>query len=194
MKKEKFEMLMPEVQQAFTKECKDRKIALIAGWIMAIAAGIAYTIWSRDTKYASEGIGAILWDFYTSLQCFGGIICGMYHLRFLFKKTLYLGILNLVIHTILLGVIWCIGTFLVIADTVLLIIRKPLVYPFEEKRVIGEIREKLGVFENPFISLDAQANHAAAMNKIEELKAMHDKGLITQEEFEAKKAELMSRI
>ncbi len=194
MKKEKFEMLMPEVKQAFTKECKGRKIALIAGWIMAIAAEIAFAIWSRDTKYAAESFGAILWDFFNSLQCFGGIICGMYHLRFLFKKTLHWGIFNLVIHTILLGVIWCIGTFLVIIDTVLLIIRKPLVYPFEEKRVIGEIREKLGVFENPFISLDAQANHAAAMNKIEELKAMHDKGLITQEEFEAKKAELMSRI
>lgn len=194
MKKEKFEMLMPQVQEEFIKECKNRKIALIVSWIIAVFAEIAFFIFSRDKEFAAKNIGDVIVDYFTALMCLGGLAVGIYHLGFLFKKVWEkLGILGILVEFFVIYVVWFGGMLLLIVDSVLFILRKPLVYPFEENRIIKNIRDRLGIYENP-ISLDAQANHASTMNHIEELKAMLDKGLITQEEFDAKKAEIMSRI
>lgn len=194
MKKEKYDMLMPEVRAEFIKECNHRKAALIASWIVSLLAEIAFFIWSQNTEYAAENIGDVLRDYFTALECLGGLVVGIYHLGFLFKKSVEkLLLLGVILYPIIIYIVWFGGMLLLIVDTVLFILRKPPVYPFEENRIIKNIEERLGIFKS-FVSTDAQKNHLSVMNSIEELKAMLDKGLITPEEFEAKKAELMARI
>lgn len=194
MKKEKFEMLMPAVKEEFIKDCNHRKAALVASWIVSLLAEIAFFIWSQGTEYAAENIGDVLLDYFTALMCLGGLAVGIYHLGFLFKKAAEkLLLLGILLYPIIIYIVWFGGMALLIVDTVLFFLRKPLIYPFEENRIIRNIEGRLGIFRNP-ISYNAQAKHMSTMNSIEELKAMLDNGLITQEEFEAKKAELMARI
>ena len=77
-----------------------------------------------------------------------------------------------------------------IVDTVLFLRKKPLVYQRELKHFM-ETKQAQAEIE---AALTAEANSETVMANLQKLKEMAEQGVITEEEFNQKKAEMMARI
>lgn len=73
------------------------------------------------------------------------------------------------------------GWIFLIIDTILFIMKKPLIYRWEDKRVLAKAETQTGAF----------IAAPSAADKLNELNKMLNSGAITQEEFDEKKAELL---
>ncbi len=188
MTKQQYNSLAPYQKEAYDKWNKGNRRALFVAW--AIMAGLAIGLFIVGITQADPlgGIGVGLGIGWV----FGGLFPGLAHLGFIFKKIklntaillwIVLGIFILMMYAIILMVVWYGGMVCLIVDTILFILKRPLIYRWEDKRVLAKAAE----------TAPAQYTPSAA-DQLNELNQMLNSGLITQEEFDAKKAEIMSRM
>lgn len=199
MTKEQYNSLAPYQKEVYDKWNKGNKGALIAGWIFgAIIAVITLIFMISTTVSSGEGfgfvdlIGGILSAVIIGIML-GGIFPGLAHLGFLFKKIkldtailliILIGVFILMVYAIILAIVMYTGWIFLIIDTILFIMKKPLIYRWEDKRVLAKAE----------MQARAYITAPSTTDQLNELNQMLNSGLITQEEFDAKKAEIMSRI
>ena len=125
MKKFEIENLPKSIRRKYKLTNGVRTVTMFIGWILTVALFI-YVL-----KSGEQGLQNILFA-----PIFGGgFIHGIFHAEFLFKKAFKK--LGVIIGFFVSGVIFIIsayaGFIFLIVDTVLFIIKKPLIYPFEDK-------------------------------------------------------------
>lgn len=199
MTKEQYNSLAPYQKEMYDKCNRGNKGALIAGWIFGAIVAVASLIMMISgavTSGASSGFGDVMGGIFGALLIgiiFGGIFPGIAHLGFLFKKIkldtailliLLIGVFILMIYAIILAVIMYTGWIFLIIDTILFIMKKPLIYKLEDKRVLAKAETQPGAYQVSPSTTD----------KLNELEGMLNSGTITQEEFSKKKAELLERM
>lgn len=202
MTKEQYNSLGGYQKEMYDKCNKGNKGALIAGWIfgaiiaiIVLIAEISAAISSRDVGGFGGVIAGILMPIIIGATL-GGIFPGFAHLGFLFKKIkldtailliLLIGIFILMVYAIIFSFIMYSGWVFLIIDTVLFIRKKPLIYGWEDSRVLAKAETKAGAYI-------AASSAPSAADQLNELDQLLNSGLITQEEFDAKKSEIMSRL
>lgn len=143
-----------------------------------------------------------LTDFLFTPIVVAGIISGIIHGEFIYKKTVrtlkkfsLIGLaIGMFVFVFLLEVFVITGSIFLIADTVLFFMKKPLVYPFEHKCFL-ESRKAQQEIETAFYNkMMHTANSENAMDKLQKLKVMMEQGIITEDEFNRKKTELLDEI
>lgn len=199
MTKEQYNSLAPFQKEEYDKWNKGNRRALFAGWIFGAVLTVASLILMISGAISSGGVGGfgdIVSGILAALMIgvmFGGIFPGLAHLGFLFKLIkldtailliILIGIFLLMVYAIILAIIMYTGWIFLIIDTILFIMKKPLIYRWEDKRVLAKAAAQ-GV---PFQAAPSTSD------QLNELNQMLNSGLITQEEFDAKKAEIMSRM
>ena len=197
MTKEQYNSLAPYQKDVYDKWNKGNKRGLVAGWIFGAILTIVSLIFMISGAISSGdfgGFGGIVSGVLAAVMIgvmFGGIFPGLVHLGFLFKKIkldtailliLLIGVFILMVYAIILAVIMYTGWIFLIIDTILFIMKKPLIYRWEDKRVLAKAAEQAVPFQTA----------PSAADQLNELNQMLNNGLITQEEFDAKKAEIMS--
>lgn len=149
MTKEQYNSLAPYQKEMYDKCNRGNKGALFAAWGIAAILFVVLFIKGISIGDPLGGIG-------TGLAIgilMGGLLPGIAHLGFLFKKIglgntillwILLGIFILMLYAIILMVIWYAGAVLFIIDTILFIMKKPLIYRWEDKRVLAKAETKAG--------------------------------------------------
>ena len=125
MKKFEIENLPKSIRRKYKLTNGVRTVTMFIGWILTVALFI-YVL-----KSGEQGLQNILFA-----PIFGGgFIHGIFHAEFMFKKAFKK--LGIIIGFFVSGVIFIIsayaGFIFLIVDTVLFIIKKPLIYPFGDK-------------------------------------------------------------
>lgn len=199
MTKEQYNLLAPYQKELYDKCNRGNKGALIAGWIFGAVTAVVSLIMMISGAASSGdfgGFGGIAGGILSAVMIgimFGGFLPGFAHLGFLFKKIkldtailliLLIGVFILMIYAIILAVIMYTGWIFFIIDTILFIMKKPLIYRWEDKRILAKAETQTGAY----------ITAPSAADQLNELNQMLNSGLITQEEFDAKKAEIMSRV
>lgn len=141
---------------------------------------------NEDTGFVSKIIGGFM---------LGAAIHGIVHSEFLLKNIMKAlkkySIIGLFIGLGLCCMLIClfsyIGGIFLVVDTVLFILKKPLIYPFENKSFLKSkaVQEEL---------YQQNLDNSYVAGSIQKLNEMMKQGLITEEEFNSKKAELLERI
>lgn len=87
----------------------------------------------------------------------------------------------------------CIGFIFTIIDTVLFILKKPLIYHFEYKHFV-ELDSVQQIIQNLNAEAEIQENDKNnAIGNLQKLKEMLDNGLISEAEYEQKKSEVLNK-
>lgn len=199
MTKEQYNSLAGYQKEMYDKCNKGNKGALIAGWVLGALVTLAALIFAISGAISSGdagGFGGVVTGILSAVMIgvmLGGIFPGIAHLGFLFKKIkldtailliLLIGVFILMVYAIILAIIMYTGWIFLIIDTILFIMKKPLIYRWEDKRILAKAETQTGAY----ITAPSTAD------QLNELNEMLNNGLITQEEFDAKKAEIMSRL
>lgn len=189
MTKEQYNLLAPYQREMYDKRNRVNKSVLFVGWGITAIFFVIFFIKGISTGEPLEGIsvgmalGAII----------AGLLSGIAHLGFIFKKIgfgntillwIALGIFILMLYAFILMVIWYAGIVCFVVDTILFIMKKPLIYRWEDKRILAKAETQAGAFMTA----------PSAADQLQELNRMLNSGVITQEEFNAKKAEIISRM
>jgi hypothetical protein len=135
----------------------------------------------------------------------GGVVSGWIHGGFLLKNILKKAFSSIFIPfwiggIVVAGVLVMIlayGGFIFLGiDTVRFIKKKPLIYSFEHSQLIQSEKAQMEILQDALSTPTVQIkdDSEVAMENLEKLNGMHEKGLITDEEFETKKAQLLQRI
>lgn len=185
-----YEDMPQSAQKAYKLTNIIRKIAMFIGWIAFIGwfiAGFLSMIINHDITF-----GELLFLCYL----YPGFLSGLVHCEFgvkgAFQKFSIFGIFAL--PFIFIFAIFAGGVYLIV-DTFLFIMKKPLIYSFEIKHFIGTQEAQAEMVVNALSGTRNVATGSdAAKNDLQNLKAMLDQGLITEEEFNNKKKELLERI
>lgn len=194
---------MPQsAQTAYARKNKLRGITMRICWALTPVLFVIFCIMSLVNKTFSEDIE---FDLEVALTLGCGLQ-GLMHIGFFYKrairavygKIVELGILiGLFVLIPLVGVLIVVPAFGImfgfvyeIVDTVLFLRKKPLVYQRELKHFI-ETKQAQAEIE---AALTAEANSETVMANLQKLKEMAEQGVITEEEFNQKKAEMMARI
>lgn len=183
----KFEELPPSAQAAFKRRNILRRASLFAAWIIF---AVLFTVFIM-----ADGIKNIFMDAYGAM-IFGAILVGTVHGEFIFRKTIhyfpfYVAFVLILIELMCLAVI---GFFLIILDTVLVIMKKPLVYPFENTLFLESANAQYEMQQQACDDIINALNSDDALTKIQKLKEMMEQGVISEEEFNAKKTELLKEV
>ena len=185
----KYEQMPPSAQKSYDMTNKVRVVS------MFIAAALTVFLSIRGII---KGSGVDIFTF-----MLGGVIHYFIHAEFLLKKLMNsLGILGILAFLIISVFGMYTGWIFMIVDFILFLMKKPCIYPFENESFL---LSKKAQEEIDAINLQATANaYAQAVREIngtdnikdslEQLKEMLDNGLITESEYEAKKAELLGRL
>ncbi len=188
MTKEQYNSLAPYQRGVYDKWNKANRMGLFVAWGITAVMIVVFFIVGITQADPLGGIGV---GFGIGVMI-GGLIPGFSHLGFLFKKIklssaillmILIGVFILMLYAIIFAVVWCGGMLCLLVDSILFILKKPLIYPWEDKRVLAKAAE----------TAPAQFTPSSA-DQLNELTQMLNSGLITQEEFDAKKAEIMSRM
>lgn len=194
MAKITIEELPSSAQEACRKKAKNRKALLFAEWAIAAVLFVAFLIGSISEGHPLTGLfGGLM----LGLE-FGGWVCGLDHLSFMFKKVVKNGIGLIII----LG-LWYIAVFAAIAmlaatvgwvfliiDSICFFTKKPLIYQGEINRILRSEQVQTELLYQAI----GEASAPSTADKLQELKDMLDSGLITEEEFNGKKEELLKNI
>lgn len=129
-------------QEVYDKRNKRRRIFLFIEWAVAAAAFVFGFILSFSED--KNPLSGILVGLFSGLL-FGGVISGLEHLGFLFKKAVKHGILLIIIlgiyYLMVFGAICMLaylsGWVFLIIDSIKFIIKKPLVSQREITRVLN---------------------------------------------------------
>lgn len=199
MTKEQYNLLAPYQKEVYDKWNKGNRRGLFAGWIFGAVLTVISLVLMISGAASSGGItgfGDIIVGIFSAVMIgimFGGIFPGLVHLGFLFKKIkldtailliLLIGIFILMVYAVILAIVMYTGWIFLIIDTILFIMKKPLIYRWEDKRVLAKAETRTGAY----------ITAPSAADQLNELNRMLNSGLITQEEFDAKRAEIMSRL
>ena len=189
----RYEQLPPSAQKDYNNTNKLRVIIMFVGYAITIFFIIRGVI-----KGNGVDLGAIL---------FGGIIPGIIHLEFVFKKIARtLGIVGIFVSLFFIFPAALVtGWVFLIADLILYLLKKPCIYPFENASFVyysKKAQEELEAMNfNATVNAYAQAvkeiNGSGTDNVkdgLAQLKDMLDNGLITENEYKAKKAQLPERL
>lgn len=202
MTKEQYNSLAPYQKEVYDKRNKGNRMALFAGWILGAIVAIAYLRMMTSGISSGSGFSDMVSVIFSSViigVVVGGILPGVAHLGFLFRKiklntalllTILLGIFVLFVYLFILVIIMYTGWIFFIIDTILLIMKKPLIYRWEDKRVLTKALEQAVLYQDAAPSQTAPST----ADQLTELNQMLSSGLITQEEFDAKKAEILERM
>lgn len=143
MTKEQYNSLAPYQKEMYDKCNRGNKGALIAGWAVGAVTLVIMLIIGISIGDPIGGIGTGL----AIGVMFGGLFPGIAHLGFLFKKIgfggaillwIVLGIFILMLYAVILMVVWYAGIVCFIVDTILFILKKPLIYRWEDKRILAK--------------------------------------------------------
>lgn len=203
MTKEHYSSLAPYQKEVYDKWNKSNRMALFTGWILGAIVAIAWLgmmklLLEMDSDSGSIDIVSVIFSVVLGVVV-GGILPGLAHLGFLFKKikldtalllVIVFGFFVLFVYVIIFGLIMYTGWIFFIIDTILLILKKPLIYRWEDKRVLAKALEQAGLYQDAVPSQTA----SSTAGQLTELNQMLSSGLITQEEFDAKKAEILARM
>ena len=128
MKRSDLNALPKSIRKKYDLTNGVRTVTLFLGWIIALLLFI-YSLGSGQ-KGAANILFAPLFG--------GGFIHGLFHAEFVFKNAFKN--LGLFIGFFLSGLIFTIaaysGFIFIIIDTILFILKKPLIYPFEDKHFL----------------------------------------------------------
>ena len=186
----KYEDMPQSAQKSYKLTNTIRKIAMFIGWVAFVGwfvAGLISMIVNKDITF-----GELLFLCYL----YPGILMGLVHSEFGFKgafqKFSVFGIFAL--PFIFIYAIFAGGIYLIV-DTILFLLKKPLIYAFENKHFIATQDAKAEMVVNALSGMGNGASSSdTAKNDLQNLKEMLDQGLITEEEFNNKKKELLERI
>lgn len=188
----RFDEMPSSAQKAYKVTNTVRKAALFIGWAIFV---LAFILSIKN----SEGIKSTLMAAFVS----AGIFPGMIHGEFAYKKAIttlknYLGplgfFIGLGIACFLFTIFYVFGFIFPIIDTILFILKKPLIYPFENRCFLETRKAQEEIAAEAYNELLRAANSDDAMTKLQKLKDMMEQGIITEEEFIRKKAELLEEI
>ena len=182
----KYEDLTPAMQKAYDKENKLRKKWLIISLIVGVIFGIAIMF--------VIGVDSIVLTIFVGLLFAYGvsaIIMGVVHKRRWFiniKNAIFLIPFGLIAMYFALIPVAYMGLVYVIMDIVRLIARKPLISNGEIPKIVNTeevAAETMGRY------IQAGINEQSVSEKLNDLKQMLDNGLISKEDYEKKKAEIL---
>lgn len=177
-----FEEMPVSAQKAYTFTNKVRKAVMFIG----LGIFLLNLIISFINGYKSAFISSLF---------VSGIIPGFIHGEFAYKKMFRnLFIIGLFIDVLLATIFAYAGFIFLIADTILYIMKKPLVYPFENKCFLETRKAQEEIAAATYNVFLRAASSDDAMTKLQKLKEMMEQGVITEEEFNRKKAELLEEI
>lgn len=194
-----YEELPSSVREIVLSKEKRRKFRLFVQWaliaiaiVCSVAGGIANM---AKGEQEAAGLSFGMMFFYIALI---STISGLDHIGHWFKKAvkngigliIILGLWYIVVFAGILAIAMYSGWVFLIIDSVLFIAKKPLISQKQITRIINS--EK--VQSELLVQAYAGANEPSAADRLAELKEMLDSGLITEEEFNAKKAELLNNI
>lgn len=188
MTKEQYNLLAPYQKEAYDKKNKRNKRLLIVGWIVGAVTAILVVVNFGVFKDIKDIFEALLGCLVIGLYV-GGIFPGLAHFGFLLKKikfdsAILLGIFIIMLYSALFSAAVFTGWICLIIDTILFIMKKPLIYRWEDKRVLAKAEVPVGMV----------VSDPSAADKLHELKNMLDSGLITEAEFDRKKDELLNNL
>lgn len=189
----KIEEMPVSAQKAYKVTNIVRKAAMFIGWCLFVILYIV--VFTGNYHKPVDFLFAPLWG--------AGFIAGMIHGEFAYKKVVntlrkHLSLIGLLIgifiSLFLLWIFSCIGFIFLIADTVLFVMKKPLVYPFEHKCFLEARKAQEEIETAVYNEMIRTANSENAMDKLQKLKVMMEQGIITEDEFNRKKTELLDEI
>lgn len=189
----RYEQLPPSAQKNYKTTNKVR--------IVSMFIGLAITLICCLRNLISGSNESILF-----CAMLGGIIHYYIHAEFLFKKLAHsLGIIGIFVFLVISIFGMYTGWVFLIADLILYLLKKPCIYPFENASFVyysKKAQEELEAMNfNATVNAYAQAvkeiNGSGTDNVkdgLAQLKDMLDNGLITENEYKAKKAQLLERL
>ncbi len=185
----KYEQMPPSAQKNYNMTNKVRVVSMFVG----IAITLIWIIRNIITGHNS----------YASAFVLGGVIHYFIHSEFLFKKLTHsLGLIGILVYLFISIFGIYTGWLFLIADLILFLLKKPCIYPFENKYFIltEKAQEEINAMNyeatiNAFAQAVKETGGADTVKGgLEQLKEMLDNGLITESEYEAKKVELLKRL
>lgn len=194
-KKINLDDLTPTMRKAYDKENSLRKKALLISSIAGLVWGIVMMIAIPNTMNFFERIMVALAFWYSA----GSIVMGIVHKRRWFININYIIPIIpfgwIVMYFTLIPVIF-IGFVILPLDVILFFMKKPLVRNSEIMKICNtdEVAAEALGHAAAEAYLDSVNNNKTSTDKLNELKQMLDNGLITEEEFNKKKSELLDRI
>ncbi len=186
-----FNELPKSAQKAYKVSNILRKVTMFLSIIIAVVCMFGFS--KSDGIFNSIFAGLAL----------GGVIHGIVHYEFILKaimrKTIQVGVIGLLFGLFICYLLICLtvpflGFIFVVVDIVLLILKKPLVYPFENKFFLNSKAVKEEMAYIVWNDLQKSNDGDNAMDMLQKLKEMAEQGVITDEEFNIKKADLLERI
>lgn len=180
----KYEDLTPAMQKAYDKENKLRKKWLIIGLIVGVLFGVIIVNMQGTVDFTTVTVGVVF------AWMMSAIIVGTAHQRRWFsniRHSMPLIPLGLIVMYFTLIPAGMLGYGLVPIDIVRFIIRKPLIFNSE----IPKIVDTEEVAQEAYMKAAIEQSVTAKLN---ELKQMLDNGLISKDDFEKKKAEILNNM
>ena len=193
-----YEEMPRAAQLAYDKTNKKRKTALFLNIpCMIILFIMGFNVGAEEGFSFGLGMGMLF------CLAYGCAPSGLVHSEFTLKsKTLWaFGIFALIPALLLFACAVCFGGIFAVVDLVKLLMKKPLISKSEHKYFMETPEAQAEMAAMAFQT--AQMNTAAqnmsygasdVKEELKELKEMLDSGLISQEEFDSKKAELLEYI
>lgn len=139
MKKSEVKNLPKAIRKRYNLTNGVRTVTMFIGWILSALLFI-YALKSGEKGFANVVFAPVFG---------GGFIHGLFHAEFLFKKAFKN--LGLIIGFFASGVVFLVsaysGFIFLIVDTVLFILKKPLIYPFEDKNFLA-VENIMDLIEN----------------------------------------------
>lgn len=183
-----YDLLPPSAQKAYNMTSKIRTVTMFIGFASAI---IMFILAFGEIFNGKDNLFTVLGGSFM----FGGFLHGIVHMEFTYKKLARsLGIIGLFLCLFVAMIGAYIGFIFMIIDLVLFIKKKPLIYPYENVHFLYSkgAQEELAAME---IAAAVNTDNAESVKEsLEKLKEMLDSGLISEIEYENKKAELLNRL
>lgn len=194
-----YEELPSSVREIVLSKEKWRKFRLFVQWAL-IAVAIVCSVVSGIAN-AAKGEGEAAGVSFALIIVFVMLISaisGLDHLGFMFKKAvkngigliIILGLWYIVVFAGIIALALYSGWVFLIIDSILFLLKKPLISQKQITRIINSEKVQSELLAQAY----AGANEPSASDKLAELKEMLDSGLITAEEFNAKKSELLNNL
>lgn len=159
MTKEEYNSLADYQREMYDKCNRGNKGALFVGWAIGGICAAIFIVMAIAGAINPNSSGNIL-DVFQAIMggvLFGGFIPGFAHLGFLFKKIkpdtailliILIGAFILMVYGIILMLIMFTGWIFLIVDTILFIMKKPLIYKLEDARILAKAEKQAGAYIN----------------------------------------------
>lgn len=182
----RYEDMPPSAQKAYDSTNSTRKLTMFVGGIGFIVAVLALLFGSVFD--AQKGAAVMLPAAMITM------IPGFVHAHLHFRKFLSSGLIGLIIWFIAVMFIGGYGCVIFLAmDIVRYIRKKPLISKSEHHFFLETPAAQQEMMAAAMADIGRQSGTSAA-EKLRQLKEMLDSGIITESEFNAKKAELLERM